>query len=551
MRSSARAVSRASTDERDVDRHFRVNGFATPSDAATRVCSPEILQRIASWWTAPWSGRMRSTLAELDSMPQQTQITRHDCVEGWSAIGKWSGVRLADRARCGAAPRRRALRRLSVHGQRRRGKSLLREPRSAPSTASAGAARDASQRRAARSRSRRAGASARADSARLQERQVDRAHRGGRQLREHRRRARAATGKTRATSGTPASDRVTARCAYATVMTRGALVTAALTLHGEFRVDLRVSLRRRPRIWRTCGRSRRSPDATRPTITTSGFIDDADLLDDPTVPRGLFRSGAVVADRFAHREPRSQSRRAAPRRLLRSDGAIRGLGEVLVRSSQRRNDAAGRGVRSSRLRARHPAPLIVLLHGHPQSETQLLAPPFIAELAERTGTIVIAPWGRGYYDFRGSGRMSTTRWQPQRERLRSTRASGFSRAIRWAVFRSSRSRRFTPMTGRRSCASRAALGVRFARVVALMRRTPFYVLTGSADDSIPTRYPTATAAFLQEAGLDVSFYSQPGGIHRLVTLLPILTLAWSDMLGQIVRAPPPRSATSRFLRRYR
>ena len=27
-------------------------------------------------------------------MPQQTQITRHDCVEGWSAIGKWSGVPL-------------------------------------------------------------------------------------------------------------------------------------------------------------------------------------------------------------------------------------------------------------------------------------------------------------------------------------------------------------------------------------------------------------------------------------------------------------------------
>ncbi len=25
-----------------------------------------------------------------------TQITRHDCVEGWSAIGKWSGVRLSD-----------------------------------------------------------------------------------------------------------------------------------------------------------------------------------------------------------------------------------------------------------------------------------------------------------------------------------------------------------------------------------------------------------------------------------------------------------------------
>ena len=28
-------------------------------------------------------------------MPQHTQITRHDCVEGWSAIGQWSGVPLA------------------------------------------------------------------------------------------------------------------------------------------------------------------------------------------------------------------------------------------------------------------------------------------------------------------------------------------------------------------------------------------------------------------------------------------------------------------------
>ena len=28
-------------------------------------------------------------------MPQRTQITRHDCVEGWSAIGQWQGVPLA------------------------------------------------------------------------------------------------------------------------------------------------------------------------------------------------------------------------------------------------------------------------------------------------------------------------------------------------------------------------------------------------------------------------------------------------------------------------
>jgi DMSO/TMAO reductase YedYZ molybdopterin-dependent catalytic subunit len=27
-------------------------------------------------------------------MPSRTQITRHDCVEGWSCIGKWTGVPL-------------------------------------------------------------------------------------------------------------------------------------------------------------------------------------------------------------------------------------------------------------------------------------------------------------------------------------------------------------------------------------------------------------------------------------------------------------------------
>jgi len=34
----------------------------------------------------PW------TLRELRGLPQATQITRQVCVEGWSAIGKWSGV---------------------------------------------------------------------------------------------------------------------------------------------------------------------------------------------------------------------------------------------------------------------------------------------------------------------------------------------------------------------------------------------------------------------------------------------------------------------------
>jgi len=38
----------------------------------------------------PWG------LPELYALPQVSQVTRHICVEGWSAIGKWSGVRFSD-----------------------------------------------------------------------------------------------------------------------------------------------------------------------------------------------------------------------------------------------------------------------------------------------------------------------------------------------------------------------------------------------------------------------------------------------------------------------
>jgi DMSO/TMAO reductase YedYZ molybdopterin-dependent catalytic subunit len=34
------------------------------------------------------------SLAELRARPQEEQITRHVCVEGWSQVGQWSGVPL-------------------------------------------------------------------------------------------------------------------------------------------------------------------------------------------------------------------------------------------------------------------------------------------------------------------------------------------------------------------------------------------------------------------------------------------------------------------------
>jgi DMSO/TMAO reductase YedYZ molybdopterin-dependent catalytic subunit len=81
--------------EADLSPTFRSNGTASPNN-------PEY-QALAANNFADWSLQigglvekpMKLTLAELRAMPARTQITRHDCVEGWSAIGKWTGVPLA------------------------------------------------------------------------------------------------------------------------------------------------------------------------------------------------------------------------------------------------------------------------------------------------------------------------------------------------------------------------------------------------------------------------------------------------------------------------
>jgi DMSO/TMAO reductase YedYZ molybdopterin-dependent catalytic subunit len=80
----------------DVDAHFRTNGFDTPSDA---LYKDYVARHFASYRLVV-GGAVKTSLAftlpQLQKIAQRTQITRHDCVEGWSAIGKWSGARLSD-----------------------------------------------------------------------------------------------------------------------------------------------------------------------------------------------------------------------------------------------------------------------------------------------------------------------------------------------------------------------------------------------------------------------------------------------------------------------
>ena len=79
----------------DVDHDFRVNGFDTPTDSEyTSLLKDDFTSyrlRVAGEVERPAT----YTLAELRALQSLTQITRHDCVEGWSAIGEWAGVPLA------------------------------------------------------------------------------------------------------------------------------------------------------------------------------------------------------------------------------------------------------------------------------------------------------------------------------------------------------------------------------------------------------------------------------------------------------------------------
>jgi DMSO/TMAO reductase YedYZ molybdopterin-dependent catalytic subunit len=77
--------------ESRIVRPFRYNGYYPESEVPIVEASSyklELAGMIES--KKAWS------LPELYALPQVSQVTRHICVEGWSAIGKWSGVRLSE-----------------------------------------------------------------------------------------------------------------------------------------------------------------------------------------------------------------------------------------------------------------------------------------------------------------------------------------------------------------------------------------------------------------------------------------------------------------------
>jgi DMSO/TMAO reductase YedYZ molybdopterin-dependent catalytic subunit len=99
----SRSVHRALTPRRsmaqefteaDLSPSFRSNGTDDPDDPQYQALARNAFRD----WRLQVEGAVEHpaqfSLEQLRAMRSRTQITRHDCVEGWSAIGKWRGVPL-------------------------------------------------------------------------------------------------------------------------------------------------------------------------------------------------------------------------------------------------------------------------------------------------------------------------------------------------------------------------------------------------------------------------------------------------------------------------
>ena len=92
---SSRTALAREYDKADISPYFRGNGSTDPQNGDYPA------QAAAGFtdWRLAVTGLVETPLSlsldDIRALPQRTQITRHDCVEGWSAIAEWTGPQLS------------------------------------------------------------------------------------------------------------------------------------------------------------------------------------------------------------------------------------------------------------------------------------------------------------------------------------------------------------------------------------------------------------------------------------------------------------------------
>jgi DMSO/TMAO reductase YedYZ molybdopterin-dependent catalytic subunit len=78
----------------DISPDFRPNGSIDPQDADYLALKTSGFADYRLVVDGLVDRPLSLSLDQVRALPSRTQITRHDCVEGWSSIGKWTGARL-------------------------------------------------------------------------------------------------------------------------------------------------------------------------------------------------------------------------------------------------------------------------------------------------------------------------------------------------------------------------------------------------------------------------------------------------------------------------
>ena len=95
QRALARQALAPEYEEKDISKDFRANGSVDPAAAEYRALRANNFRDYRLIVDGLVERPLALSLTDLRRMPSRTQITKHDCVEGWTSIGKWKGARLS------------------------------------------------------------------------------------------------------------------------------------------------------------------------------------------------------------------------------------------------------------------------------------------------------------------------------------------------------------------------------------------------------------------------------------------------------------------------
>lgn len=228
-------------------------------------------------------------------------------------------------------------------------------------------------------------------------------------------------------------------------------------------------------------------------------------------------------------------------RDLHSVAGVNGADDVVFRSrADGRLQPLGMYVPPS-YQAGRAAPLVVILHGTHQSESDVISAPAFQRLAASTGAVLAAPYARGDTDYADpavddiaqavgliEGSLAIDRG---RVYLAGISMGGFG-VYRVAARRPDLFSGYLSIMGGIDDRDRAT-------VVSALKGRHVFVVAAANDHEVGVEASRKMVQDLQSAGIAVSYYEQAGAQHNLNDVFPSVLRAWGDMFKAPAAAPAP------------